>query len=55
MKTLSIDEMLNVLGGAAEPTSDYCEALDMIIDENWEDLSPEQQIIAVDNWNKYCV
>jgi hypothetical protein len=54
MKKLSSNELLALLGGAAITREEYCETLDMIISNNWDNMTQGEKDGAMHGWNKHC-
>lgn len=52
MKKLSNTDLLNLLGGVSR--EEYCETLDVLIENNWGDWNKSTKDSATASWNKYC-
>lgn len=54
MKKLTNQDLLVLLGGKAVTSEEYCATLDMIINNNWGNMSQDEKDSAMQAWNKYC-
>lgn len=52
MNNLSKSDLLNLVGGTTR--EEYCETLNQIIANNWDNMTPGEKDGAMIGWNKYC-